>query len=289
MLASGKMVGFVPTKDYDKARAFYEGKLGCDFVSLDQFALVMSVGGHKIRIAKIPNFTPLQGTILGWEVQDHPTRSVTWLRDRGVILEKYPFAQDQELGIWTAPGGDQVAWFKDPDGNILGISQHAESCSKIICKSAVFPKRIRISRHQSALRLGGSMTKSLLLGAILGGLTAFIWSSISWEVLGWHEKPMLAFQNEDEVVSRHRVPRHAIRHLPSSRRSPPAGLTAEQKKAAQAAQMAKMQKGPIVFAAVRTRRFRILRARPDHSASFPDGRRGAAHLAALANQRLKLR
>ena len=70
MLAQGKMVGFVPTKDYDKARAFYEGKLGCDFVSLDQFALVVSVGGHKIRIAKIPNFTPLQGTILGWEVQD---------------------------------------------------------------------------------------------------------------------------------------------------------------------------------------------------------------------------
>jgi catechol 2,3-dioxygenase-like lactoylglutathione lyase family enzyme len=97
MLATGKMVGFVPTKDYDKARAFYEGKLGCDFVSLDQFALVVSVGGHKIRIAKIPNFTPLQGTILGWEVQD--LRSVvTWLRDRGVLFEKYPFAQDQELG-----------------------------------------------------------------------------------------------------------------------------------------------------------------------------------------------
>jgi hypothetical protein len=55
---------------------------------------------------------------------------VTWLRDRGVIFEKYPFAQDQELGIWTAPGGDQVAWFKDPDGNILGISQHADPASK---------------------------------------------------------------------------------------------------------------------------------------------------------------
>jgi catechol 2,3-dioxygenase-like lactoylglutathione lyase family enzyme len=125
MLASGKMVGFVPTKDYEQARAFYEGKLGCDFVSLDQFALVMSIGGHKIRIAKVPHFTPLQGTILGWEVPD--IRSVaTWLRDHGVTLEKYPFVQDQELGIWTAPGGDQVAWFKDPDGNILGISEHVK-------------------------------------------------------------------------------------------------------------------------------------------------------------------
>jgi catechol 2,3-dioxygenase-like lactoylglutathione lyase family enzyme len=129
MLASGKMAGFVPTKDYDKARAFYEGKLGFEFVSLDQFALVVSVGGHKIRIAKIPNFTPLQGTILGWEVQDIQSVA-TWLRDRGVTLEKYPFAQDRELGIWTAPGGDKVAWFKDPDGNILSISQHADLASK---------------------------------------------------------------------------------------------------------------------------------------------------------------
>ena len=124
MLASGKMVGFVPTKDYDKARAFYGGKLEFEFVSLDQYALVMSVGGHRIRIAKVPNFTPLQGTILGWEVKNIET-VVTWLRDRGVPSEKYPFAQDRELGIWTAPNGDKVAWFKDPDGNILGVSQHS--------------------------------------------------------------------------------------------------------------------------------------------------------------------
>lgn len=124
MLASGKMVGFVPTKDYDKARAFYEGKLEFEFVSLDQYALVMSVGGHRIRIAKVPNFTPLQGTILGWEVKNIET-VVIWLRDRGIPPEKYPFVQDRELGIWTAPNGDKVAWFKDPDGNILGVSQHS--------------------------------------------------------------------------------------------------------------------------------------------------------------------
>jgi catechol 2,3-dioxygenase-like lactoylglutathione lyase family enzyme len=123
MLASGKIVGFVPTRDYDQARAFYEGKLGFEFVSLDQYALVVSVGGHKIRIAKVPAFTPSQGTILGWEVREiEPV--VTWLRDRGVTLEKYPFVQDRELGIWTTPSGDKVAWFKDPDGNILSVSQH---------------------------------------------------------------------------------------------------------------------------------------------------------------------
>lgn len=123
MLASGKMVGFVPTKDYDKARDFYEGKLGFEFVSLDQFALVMSAGGHKIRIAKVPNFTPLQGTILGWEVENIEV-IVTWLKNRGVNVEKYPFVQDREMGIWTTPNGDKVAWFKDPDGNILSVSEH---------------------------------------------------------------------------------------------------------------------------------------------------------------------
>src|SRR4029077_11714839 len=110
MLSSGKMVGFIPTKDYDKARAFYEGKLGFEFVSLDKFALVMSVGGHMIRIVKIQNFTPLQGTILGWQVEDIQSVAI-WLRDRGVPPEKYPFAQDQNLGIWTTPDGSKVAWF----------------------------------------------------------------------------------------------------------------------------------------------------------------------------------
>ena len=125
MLDSGKMVGFVPTTDYDKARAFYEGKLGFKFVSLDQYALVLSVGGHNVRIAKVPNFKPLQGTILGWEVKDI-TETVEWLNGRGVTPEKYPFVQDKNLGIWTTPNGDKVAWFKDPDGNILSVSQHAK-------------------------------------------------------------------------------------------------------------------------------------------------------------------
>jgi catechol 2,3-dioxygenase-like lactoylglutathione lyase family enzyme len=123
MLASAKLMGFIPTNDYDKSRAFYEGKLGFEFVSLDQFALVVKVGGHMIRIAKIPNFTPLQGTILGWQVTDIEA-AAKWLAGRDVPTEKFPFVQDKELGIWTAPTGDKVAWFKDPDGNILSVSQH---------------------------------------------------------------------------------------------------------------------------------------------------------------------
>jgi catechol 2,3-dioxygenase-like lactoylglutathione lyase family enzyme len=123
MLASGKLIGFIPTTDYKKARAFYEGKLGFEFESLDQFALVMNIGGHMIRIVKMPNFKPLQGTILGWEV-DNILAAVKWLRKQGVSLEKYPFVQDQELGIWTTPTGEKVAWFKDPSGNVLSVSQH---------------------------------------------------------------------------------------------------------------------------------------------------------------------
>jgi catechol 2,3-dioxygenase-like lactoylglutathione lyase family enzyme len=129
MLASGKMVGFVFTKDYDGARAFFEGKLGFEFVSVDQFALVVRAGGNVIRIAKVQDFTPAKGTVLGWEVQDIEA-VVAWLQERGITCEKYPFVQDQERGIWTTPNGDKVAWFKDPEGNVLSVSQHAEPLSR---------------------------------------------------------------------------------------------------------------------------------------------------------------
>jgi catechol 2,3-dioxygenase-like lactoylglutathione lyase family enzyme len=123
MLDSGKLVGFVMTTDYEAARAFYEGQLGLQFVSQDQFALAMRSGGHMIRIGKVPSFTPAQNTVLGWEVAD--VRAVVeWLKGHGVETEKYGFVPDKELGIWEAPGGDKVAWFKDPDGNVLSLSQH---------------------------------------------------------------------------------------------------------------------------------------------------------------------
>src|ERR1700735_1668123 len=81
MLASMDMVGFLLTKDYDKARAFYEGNLGFEFVSLDQFALVMQAGKSMIRIVKDPTFTPLRSTVLGWQV-DHIETIVDWLTKR---------------------------------------------------------------------------------------------------------------------------------------------------------------------------------------------------------------
>jgi catechol 2,3-dioxygenase-like lactoylglutathione lyase family enzyme len=123
MLSSGKLMGFLFTADYDRARNFFVNKLGCEFVSQDQFALVVTLGGSMIRIAKIPVFNPAAGTVLGWEVKDIEA-IVDWLTVQGVALERYPFVQDQERGIWTTPDGSKVAWFKDPDGNVLSVSEH---------------------------------------------------------------------------------------------------------------------------------------------------------------------
>ena len=122
MLASNKIIGFVLTADFARAREFYEGTLMLTFVAEDGFALVMRSGDNMIRIAKAPNFTPLHSTVLGWEVSDID-EVVSWLQSRGVHLEKYPWVQS-ESGIWTAPNGDKIAWFKDPDGNTLSVSQH---------------------------------------------------------------------------------------------------------------------------------------------------------------------
>ncbi len=123
MSTFGKLMGVLTTTDYDKARAFYEGKLGFKFVGLDGFALAVRAGENMIRIIKAESFKPAQGTVLGWEVDDVKA-AVLSLRDRGVVTEKYGFVTDQDLGIWTAPNGDTVAWFKDPDGNVLSFSHH---------------------------------------------------------------------------------------------------------------------------------------------------------------------
>jgi catechol 2,3-dioxygenase-like lactoylglutathione lyase family enzyme len=123
MLASSKIIGFVPTKDSVKARGFYEGILQFQFVSDDMFALVMKAGETVLRVGKVQDFTPAPYTVLGWEVSNIE-EVAKWLQKRGVTLEKFPFVQDKELGIWTTPDGDKVAWFRDPDGNVLSVSQH---------------------------------------------------------------------------------------------------------------------------------------------------------------------
>jgi catechol 2,3-dioxygenase-like lactoylglutathione lyase family enzyme len=125
MLGSTNIVAFVPIKDSEKARAFYEGVLGLRFVKDDGFALVLEANGVMVRAAKMKEFTPAQFTILGWQVSDIE-QVVRGLAAKGVHFEIFGFFRQDELGIWTAPTGDKVAWFKDPDGNILSVSQHVD-------------------------------------------------------------------------------------------------------------------------------------------------------------------
>src|SRR5258708_6715827 len=124
MLGSTNIVAFVPTRDSEKAKAFYEGVLEPRFVSDDGFALVFDANGIMVRVAKVPpQFTPAQFTILGWQVSEIE-KVVAGLKGKGVQFERFGFFEQDELGIWTAPTGDKVAWFKDPDGNVLSVSQH---------------------------------------------------------------------------------------------------------------------------------------------------------------------
>lgn len=123
MLGAHDIIAFVPTTNAQLAREFYEQTLGLKFVSDDSFALVFEANGNMLRVVKLKEFTPAQFTILGWEVPD-AQQAVSELQSRGVRFERYPWAQQDELGIWNAPGGAKVAWFKDPDGNVLSVSQH---------------------------------------------------------------------------------------------------------------------------------------------------------------------
>jgi catechol 2,3-dioxygenase-like lactoylglutathione lyase family enzyme len=124
MLGSNDIVAFVPTRDAEKARAFYEGVLGLKFVADDGFAMVLDANGIMVRVAKVgKEFMPAQFTILGWQVKEIE-KIAAGLQGKGVQFERYGFLKQDELGIWTAPTGDKVAWFKDPDGNVLSVSEH---------------------------------------------------------------------------------------------------------------------------------------------------------------------
>jgi catechol 2,3-dioxygenase-like lactoylglutathione lyase family enzyme len=122
-----KMIGFVTTSDAGKARQFYGEVLGFRLISEDDFALVFDANGTMLRVTKGRKAPPAQQTILGWEVSDIHA-AIRALTARGVKFEQFnlPFMKQDEHGVWTPPNGDQVAWFKDPDGNTLSISRHLQ-------------------------------------------------------------------------------------------------------------------------------------------------------------------
>jgi len=123
MLRSMKIVGFVQRPE--NARVFYQEVLGLRFLSEDQFALEFDANGMLLRVANVssvPGFAPAPFTILGWEVPDVKD-VVRGLRGKGVEFERFYGMTQDELGIWTSPGGARVAWFKDPDGNVLSVTE----------------------------------------------------------------------------------------------------------------------------------------------------------------------
>jgi catechol 2,3-dioxygenase-like lactoylglutathione lyase family enzyme len=123
MLASARVVAFVPSTDLGRSRSFYESVLGLPVVSADGFAVVVDGPGGHIRITHVGSaLRTQQFTILGWEVPDIAAE-VDALAARGVEFDRYPGMNQDDRGVWTAPGGAQVAWFHDPDGNTLSLDQ----------------------------------------------------------------------------------------------------------------------------------------------------------------------
>lgn len=123
MLTDETLTAFIATAQPEHARQFYESTLGLRFVSDSEFALVFDAKGVELRIQKVERVSPPVATVLGWRVGDI-TQTVTERATRGVVFERYPHLEQNDLGIWTSPGGAQVAWFKDPDGNMLSVSEH---------------------------------------------------------------------------------------------------------------------------------------------------------------------
>jgi len=118
-----RVVTFLLTAKPDAALEFYRDTLGLEFVRDDGFAVVFNMEGVMLRISKVPQFTPAQNTVLGWDVDDIQA-AVDGLSQKGIVFEHYPNMGQDAQGICTFPTGDQVAWFKDPDGNVLSISKH---------------------------------------------------------------------------------------------------------------------------------------------------------------------
>jgi catechol 2,3-dioxygenase-like lactoylglutathione lyase family enzyme len=122
-LGSCKIGAFAAVLDRDSARTFYRDTLGLTLVSEDEFALVFDANGISLRVSPVREMTAAPYTVLGWEVPDIAVM-VRLLTSRGVQFERYGFMKQDELGIWNAPGGTRVAWFKDPSGNTLSLAQH---------------------------------------------------------------------------------------------------------------------------------------------------------------------
>ncbi|HEX3684464.1 MAG TPA: VOC family protein [Bryobacteraceae bacterium] len=126
-LGKYNIIGFVTIVDVARAKEFYRDTLGLRLVSEEPpYALVFDAHGIMLRLGMGKERPPVPGTVLGWQVPDIG-EAVTELEQAGVRFERYDFLTQDAQGIWTAPTGARVAWFKDPDGNVLSLSEHPEA------------------------------------------------------------------------------------------------------------------------------------------------------------------
>jgi catechol 2,3-dioxygenase-like lactoylglutathione lyase family enzyme len=122
MLYNMNIKAFVPTTKPEQAKLFYRDILGLKLLTEDNYALEFEANGILLRVAIVNELTPQAFTILGWNVPDIAA-IIEALNEQGIICEKYSFFEQDDLGIWISPSGAKVAWFKDPDGNVLSLTQ----------------------------------------------------------------------------------------------------------------------------------------------------------------------
>jgi catechol 2,3-dioxygenase-like lactoylglutathione lyase family enzyme len=129
MLKSRPIVAFVTTTDRKRSKAFYARTLGLRLVSEDGFALAFDAGGTMLRVAIVKSLRPAGYTVLGWIVPDI-AKAVRGLVKSGVMFQRYEGMLQDDLGIWSSPSGARVAWFSDPDGNTLSLTEFERPTSK---------------------------------------------------------------------------------------------------------------------------------------------------------------
>jgi predicted enzyme related to lactoylglutathione lyase len=122
MFSDAIIKAFVPTIKPQEAKTFYQEALGFKLLNEDYFAIEFDANGTLLRVSIVQELNPQLFTILGWNVKDiHDT--IRQLNAKGVTCEKYGFLDQDKLGVWISPNGSKVAWFKDPDGNVLSLTE----------------------------------------------------------------------------------------------------------------------------------------------------------------------
>jgi len=125
-LGQYNIVAFVSIVDVARARAFYRDTLGLRLVMEEPpFALVFDANGIMLRLGMAKEIPPAHGTVLGWQVPEI-NATVKSLGQAGIQFERFEGMDQDASGVWTSPTGAKVAWFNDPDGNILSLSEHPE-------------------------------------------------------------------------------------------------------------------------------------------------------------------